>query len=379
MRMRAIFPGRETPNQPQSKRRVALAIARSQLTASRGASHNSLIKFGPVPRRPWFLSIVKLLRHVDDLPRDLRGGAVTIGNFDGVHLGHACIVSRVLDKARELGGPALVFTFEPHPVRLLRPAEAPPPLTWLDRKAQLLADLGVDAVIAYPTDERLLDLAAEAFFREIIREKLDARAMVEGPNFYFGRGRAGTIDVLRQLTAQAGISLDVIEPLVVGGEYVSSSRIRRLVAAGEMRAAREQLTQPYRIRGMVVHGAGRGAKLGFGTANLDAIDTLLPCPGVYAGRGVTAGRRFPAAINIGPNPTFGEGALKVEVHLAGWDGSPLYGDVLEVDFLEKLRPIQKFSSVPELVAQLEKDVLAARRAFQDFELADKLAGGTPRA
>jgi len=151
---------------------------------------------------------VKLLRHVDDLPRELRGGAVTIGNFDGVHLGHACIVARVIEKAQELGGPALVFTFEPHPVRLLRPAEAPPPLTWLDRKAQLLADLGVDAVIAYPTDERLLSLSAQEFFDEIIREKLDGRAMVEGPNFYFGRGRAGTIDVLKQLTSAAGISLD---------------------------------------------------------------------------------------------------------------------------------------------------------------------------
>jgi riboflavin kinase/FMN adenylyltransferase len=318
---------------------------------------------------------VKLLRHVDELPRELRGGAVTIGNFDGVHLGHACIVARVLEMAQQVAGPALVFTFEPHPVRLLRPAEAPPPLTWLDRKAQLLADLGVDAVIAYPTDERLLGLSAQEFFDEIICSKLDARAMVEGPNFYFGRGRMGTIDVLKRLTSQADISLDVIEPLVVGGEYVSSSRIRQLIAAGQMRAAREQLTQPYRIRGMVVHGAGRGAKLGFGTANLDAIDTLLPCPGVYAGRGIVAGRRFPAAINIGPNPTFGEGALKVEVHLAGWDGSPLYGEAIEVDFLEKLRDVQRFSGIEQLTAQLEKDVLATRRAFQDFELADKLAGG----
>jgi riboflavin kinase/FMN adenylyltransferase len=318
---------------------------------------------------------VKLLRELANLPPELRGGAVAIGNFDGVHLGHARIVDQVIEKARDLGGAALVFTFDPHPVRLLRPAHAPPPLTWTDRKARLLADLGIDAVIAYPTDEPLLALSAEAFFDEIVRKQLDARAMVEGPNFFFGHNRSGTIDVLRQLTQKAGISLDVVEPLVVDGDYVSSSRIRRLIADGQVDQAREMLTQPFRIRGMVVHGAGRGAKLGFGTANLDAIDTLIPGPGVYAGRGIVGDRRFAAAINIGPNPTFGEGALKVEVHLVGWDGSPLYGQVVEVDFLRKLRDIQRFPDVTALVSQLQKDVAAAQRAFQDFELTDKLSGG----
>jgi riboflavin kinase/FMN adenylyltransferase len=318
---------------------------------------------------------VKLLRELANLPQELRGGAVAIGNFDGVHLGHARIVDRVIEKARDLGGAALVFTFDPHPVRLLRPAHAPPPLTWTDRKARLLADLGIDAVIAYPTDEQLLALSAEAFFDQIVRQQLDARAMVEGPNFFFGHNRSGTIEVLRQLTNKAGISLDVVEPLVVDGDYVSSSRIRRLIAEGQVDQARHMLTQPFRIRGLVVHGAGRGAKLGFGTANLDAIDTLIPGPGVYAGRGIVGDRRFAAAINIGPNPTFGEGAMKVEVHLVGWDGSPLYGQVVEVDFLRKLRDIQRFADVTALVSQLQKDVAAAHRAFQDFELTDKLSGG----
>ncbi len=302
---------------------------------------------------------MKLLRQAADLPAELRSGAVTIGNFDGVHLGHARIVDRVVSLARDLGGAALVFTFDPHPVRLLRPSEAPPPLTWTDRKAELLNALGVDAVIAYPTDEALLQLSAEAFFNQIVRQQLDARAMVEGPNFYFGHNRSGNVELLGQLTRAADIRLEVVEPLVVGDDYVSSSRIRRLVAAGDVAQARALLTAPYRIRGMVVHGAGRGAKLGFGTANLDAIDTLLPGFGVYAGRGIVGNRRLPAAINIGPNPTFGEGAAKVEVHLVGWDDSPLYGQVVEVDFLTRLRNIQRFSGVEELRGQLEKDVLAA--------------------
>lgn len=316
---------------------------------------------------------MKLLRQVADLPAELRGGAVAIGNFDGVHRGHARIVARLLERARGVPGPAVVFTFDPHPVRILRPAEAPPPLTWTDRKAQLLAALGVDAVIAYPTDEALLQLSADDFFQRIVRDALDARAVVEGPNFYFGRGRAGTIDVLRQLTAEAGIALDVVEPLVEGGLIVSSSRVRKLIAEGDLRQARRLLTQPYRIRGMVVHGAGRGAKIGFGTANIHAIDTLLPAVGVYAGRGFVNNRIWPAAINIGPNPTFGGAELKVEAHLLDWDGSPLYGQPLEIDFLARLRGVQQFANVEALTRQLHEDVAATRRAFVDFQSANQSA------
>ncbi len=310
---------------------------------------------------------VKLLRHVTNLPRELRGGAVAIGNFDGVHRGHARIVARVLERARAVGGPAVIFTFDPHPVRILRPADAPPPLTWTDRKAELLAKLGIDVVIAYPADEALLELTAEEFFQHIVCEQLNARSTVEGPNFYFGRGRQGTIDVLKRLTAAAGISLDVVEPLVLGGEFVSSSRVRRLLSEGHVNAARAMLTEPYRIRGMVVHGAGRGAKLGFGTANLDAIDTLLPGAGVYAGRAFVNNTPWPAAINIGPNPTFGEHAMKVEAHLVGWDGAPLYGQPLEVDFLDRLRNIQRFDGIDSLKQQLQQDIEATRRTFDNFQ------------
>ncbi|MBI3837700.1 MAG: bifunctional riboflavin kinase/FAD synthetase [Planctomycetia bacterium] len=310
---------------------------------------------------------MKLLRRVTNLPSELRSGAVAIGNFDGVHLGHARIVARTIKKARELGGAALAFTFDPHPVRILRPAEAPPPLTWTDRKAELLAALGIDAVIAYPTDEELLSLSPEEFFERIVRTQLDARAMVEGPNFYFGHDRRGTIEVLGQLTGAAGISLDVVEPLIAGGEIVSSSRVRRLLGEGRVDEARSLLTEPYRIRGMVVHGAGRGVKLGFGTANLDAIDTLLPGPGVYAGRGFVDNTRWPAAVNIGPNPTFDEHSLKVEIHLVGWNGAPLYGQPLEVDFLGRLRNIQRFAGLNELKTQLHKDITATRSAFDEFE------------
>jgi riboflavin kinase/FMN adenylyltransferase len=287
---------------------------------------------------------------------------VAIGNFDGVHLGHARIVERLRMRASEVGGPAVVFTFDPHPVRLLRPQQAPPPLTWTDRKAELLAQLGVEAVLAYPTDDALLALSPQEFFRRIVRESLAAKAMVEGPNFYFGRNRAGTIEVLRGLCAEAQISLDIVEPLTVSGDFVSSSRVRKLVQAGDVSAAAGLLTQPYRIRGMVTHGAARGAKLGFPTANLDAIDTLLPALGVYAGRAILPDRTWPAAINIGPNPTFGEQAVKVEVHLIGFQGS-LYGQPIEVDFVTRLRDIRRFNGIDELKLQLTDDIAAANSAF----------------
>ena len=294
---------------------------------------------------------------------DLRGGAVTIGNFDGVHLGHARIIKRLIDYAAELHGPAVVFTFDPHPVRLLRPSLAPLPLTWTDRKAELLSELGVDALIAYPTDELLLALSPEDFFNKIVIATLDARAIVEGPNFYFGRDRGGDTRLLKNLCRQSSIDVEIVLPVEQDDAYISSSRIRGLIASGDVQQACSMLTRPYRIRGMVTHGAKRGASLGFPTANLDAVDTLVPHVGVYAGIARTSGELWPAAVNIGPNPTFGEQAVKLEVHLVGFDRS-LYGQPLEVDFLARLRDIHSFDRVEELRAQLHQDVASAVERFR---------------
>jgi riboflavin kinase/FMN adenylyltransferase len=316
---------------------------------------------------------VRLYRSIDQLPDDLRHGAVSIGNFDGVHRGHARLVERLLIKAHEAGGPAVVFTFDPHPVRLLRPESAPPPLTWTDRKAQLLNELGVTAVIAYPTDEALLALSPEAFFQQIVREKLAAKSMVEGRNFFFGRNRAGNIDALSHLCQGARIDLEIVPPVILANEIVSSSRVRAAVQAGDVDLARQLSTRPYRLRGMVTHGAGRGARIGFPTANLEAIDTLLPAQGVYVARGFTLAGNWPAAVNIGPNPTFGEQAVKVEAHLIGFNSS-LYGQPLELEFLTRLRSIRPFDSVAALKAQLNQDIAAARQleAQQEGEAEDSV-------
>ncbi|MBN2024247.1 MAG: bifunctional riboflavin kinase/FAD synthetase [Pirellulales bacterium] len=303
---------------------------------------------------------VYLIRRLDDLPDTLRHGAVTIGNFDGVHLGHGRLVELLLDEARRRGGPAVVFTFDPPPANLLRPAAHSRPLTSLARKAELLGQLGVDAVIAYPTDPDFLHLPAKRFFDQVIVERLAARAMVEGPNFYFGHDREGDVEMLGRLCGEADIVLRVAEPIEVNGRIVSSTLLRRLVAEGRLDEADRMLTQPYRLSGLVVRGEGRGASLGFPTANLERIETLLPAEGIYAGRAWAEGRTWPAAISLGPNPTFDGQTAKVEVNLIGYSGD-LYGAQLAVDFLARLRDIVRFDSVERLVGQMHRDVAAARR------------------
>ena len=292
--------------------------------------------------------------------------AVAVGNFDGVHVGHAAIVGRLREAAAGLGVPAVVFTFDPHPASVVRPQAAPVPLTTPARRAELLSALGVDAVLVQPADRQLMALGAEAFYHDLLRGRLRAAVIVEGQDFRFGAGRAGDVAMLRGLCAADGVTLEVVEPVFVGGAAVSSSRLRGLVAAGDVRGANTLLTAAYRLTGTVVTGARRGATLGFPTANLDAIATLLPAQGVYAARaGVVEpgdGPRptWPAAVHIGPNVSFGGTAVSVEVHLIGFAGD-LYGRRLDVDFLERLRDTRRFASVDELRAQLAADVDAAAR------------------
>ena len=271
-------------------------------------------RLSPSAPIPLYQPAVNLYRDLDSLPDAYCGGAVAIGNFDGVHRGHARIVERLLAMARQLGGAALVFTFDPHPARILHPQQAPAPLCWTELKAQLLGRLGVDAVLAYPTDGAFLRTEARQFFDRVVRGRLRARGLVEGRNFFFGHNRHGTVELMRQFCDQAGLDMETVEALEIGGRIVSSSLVRRLVAAGQMDEVRAMLARPYRIRGTVVHGAGRGSQLGFPTANIDGIDTLLPAEGVYACRVWVDGSPHAAAVSIGPNRTFGEQALKVEAY-----------------------------------------------------------------
>ena len=296
-------------------------------------------------------------------PPGFGGGAVTVGNFDGVHRGHQTLAAAAARQARQLGGPAVVVTFDPPPFRVLFPASPPrPPLTTLPDRAALLRAAGADQVVILQTTPELLALTPEAFFRDVLVRHLGAKAVVEGYNFRFGRDRAGDTAALRAMCEAAGVRFEEVPPLEVDGEPVSSSRVRAALVTGDVTAAAELLGRPYRIAGTVVTGAKRGRTIGFPTANLGDVPTVLPGNGVYAVRAMVGGTIWPAAANVGPNPTFGEDARKVEVHLIGCSGD-VYGKPMAVEFVRKLRDTRPFADAAELGEQLRKDIEAAKQAF----------------
>lgn len=293
-------------------------------------------------------------------PDDCRRGAVAIGNFDGVHRGHAALLAQLRRQAEQISGPAIALTFDPHPIDLLRPGRMPPRLTAAEDRTRLLHELGADHVLILRATHELLSLRAAEFFAQVIQERLEARALVEGTNFGFGRGREGDVTTLAQLCEAAAIRLTVVPPRILDGMEVSSSRVRSALTAGNVREAAVLLGRLYRLHGLVGRGQRRGQQLGFPTANLEQLRTLVPGEGVYAVRVPYERKRWPAAANVGPNPTFGDRARKVEVHLIGFQGD-LYGRPLAVDFVERLRDTRPFRNVAELVEQLRRDIEEARR------------------
>ncbi|MFO0890677.1 MAG: riboflavin biosynthesis protein RibF [Isosphaeraceae bacterium] len=308
------------------------------------------------------------IENLEEFPARARNACVTVGNFDGVHRGHQRLIRKLRERADAAGLIALAITFDPHPVSLLRPESAPVPLVWGEREISLLREAGATEVAVFRTGRWLLDLSAREFFDLVVLRQLRARGMVEGPNFAFGHDRQGDVATLRAWCVEAGLDFEVVEPLREGGELISSSRIRAALSRGDVEEARSFLSRPHRIRGVVAHGAGRGAGLGIPTINLEEIDTMIPLDGVYAARALvsprSAGRpaEWPAACNIGPNPTFGEQARKVEAHLIGFTGD-LYGEEIQLDFLARLRPTRKFAGLDDLLSQIRADIEAVSRMY----------------
>jgi len=307
---------------------------------------------------------VIIYRELDEI-QDLKGCVVSVGNFDGVHRGHARLLEVLCQTAQKLGVPSLVVTFHPHPAFLLSPDRAPPPLTWLDRKLTLLSHAGVDRTLVYPTNQQLLEMSPEQFFQEILVTRLKARAIVEGADFRFGKDRAGDISLLKSMCSRQGIDCHVVPPVLFNEEPVSSSRIRQCLLDGKLRDATAMLGRPFRTVGRVVRGAGRGSHLGFPTANLNDVPTLLPREGIYAGIVPLQGRLYPAAISLGGNPTFEECQRKFEVYILDFTGN-LYGHLLEVEFIEYLREIRRYESVDALIAQMNDDVSQVRTIFERY-------------
>jgi riboflavin kinase / FMN adenylyltransferase len=303
-----------------------------------------------------------------DVPRDWGRSVVTIGVFDGVHRGHQRIVARASEVAAELGLPVVVVTFDPHPDEVVRPGTHPPLLSTARREWELLASLGVDAVLVIPFTLEFSRLGPDEFVRAVLVDRLHAARVVVGENFRFGHKAAGDVGLLAELGEKYDFTAEGVPLLTENGVTVSSSRIRAMLADGNVAGAAEDLGRPHRVEGVVVRGHRRGRALGFPTANLETLPhTAIPADGVYAGwlaRLDTDGTeltRWPAAISVGTNPTFDDRERTVEAYALDRDDLDLYGDHVAVDFTARLRPTVKFESVDELVAQMRVDVDDARR------------------
>lgn len=295
-----------------------------------------------------------------NVPPDALGGIVAIGNFDGVHRGHQAMLMCARRVAQKLSAPTVIVTFDPHPVKVLRPEVKLPVLTQIADRSRLLRQHGADAVIVLPVSRDLLSMGPEEFFDSVVVDQLQARGMVEGPDFRFGRDRAGDTAMLKTLCSSSGIELTVIAEITETSAMISSSRIRKQISSGDVSGAAQLLGRAPFVSGTVVRGDGRGRDLGYPTANLQIPDVLIPPDGVYAGRTFIDERVVPVAISVGANPTFDTQERRIECHLIDFDGD-LYDQSLQVEWVDRIRGLSRFKSVQELKQAIARDVETCRR------------------
>jgi riboflavin kinase/FMN adenylyltransferase len=302
------------------------------------------------------------------LPPHPEGTVVTVGTFDGVHLGHMAVLREIAARARAAGRKSVLVTFEPHPLVVVNPQAAPLELTTGPERREVLALTELDYAVFLRFDRRLADYTPERFVREVLVGRCGMRELVIGHDHGFGRGRSGDVETLRRLGASDGFAVDVVRAVELGGHTVSSTAIRRAVAGGDLRTAARLLGRPYTVSGRVVQGEHRGRTIGVPTINLGEVSErkLLPPDGVYAARVEWADGHAGGMLNQGPKPTFGEMRRTVEVHLFGVD-QDLYGQWVRVEWVERLRDVERFGSVEELKAQLQRDRAAALDALARHE------------
>jgi riboflavin kinase/FMN adenylyltransferase len=303
---------------------------------------------------------MEVIHGIDKIDRKFRNPVITIGNFDGVHIGHLSLFRRVKELAEAMGGESIIITFYPHPIKVLSPSNGPPLITGHEQKIQLIKEAGIDVFLVIEFTREFANMSAHEFVHEIIHSKIGARAVVVGPDYRFGHKREGDIPTLTRMGKELNFEVYVVPDISINGVEVSSSTIREFVMAGELRSAREMLGRDYQVAGQVIRGRDRGGRLlGFPTANLQLIDELTPKPGVYATEVLIEGRLYDGATNIGYSPTFENGAFSVETHVLDFSGD-IYGKIIQVRFIERLRDEKIFSGPEELSQQIKKDVDRAR-------------------
>ncbi|PLK27050.1 bifunctional riboflavin kinase/FAD synthetase [Novosphingobium sp. TH158] len=300
------------------------------------------------------------LDHRQPMPEALRGAIIALGNFDGFHLGHQAVVGAALDWARREGRPAIVATFDPHPMRHFHPAAEPFRLTTLNQRQELFAAAGADAMLVFHFDGELAGMLAEDFVTRLLCQQLGAAGVVTGEDFTFGKGRGGNADTFAAL----GMAARTVSAVIDSGSAVSSSRIRAALQKGDCAEAARLLTRPFTVRGTVQHGDKNGRLLGFPTANIDMGAYLRPLYGIYAVRGrLPGGRVVQGAANLGVRPTFDPPKELLEPHFFDF-AEDLYGQEIEVEFHRFLRGEARFDSLDELKAQMDRDCEAAREALR---------------
>lgn len=310
-----------------------------------------------------------IARSLQDLEGALSGCVLTIGNFDGVHMAHQKLLGRVRERAKAKGLSSLVMTFEPHPRRVLLGKNDPPRLTTLDVKLELISALDIEVCLVLPFTRELAAMEPERFVREMLVQGLSMRELIVGHDWAFGKGRSGSIETITALGRELGFGVERLGPVLIDDAVVSSTRIRDMLQAGDVWDARALLGRFPRVRGEVIHGENRGGRLlGFPTANLSVPDQLLPRSGVYATWVSKGQRSWPGVTNIGLNPTFGGDHLSVEAHILDFSGD-IYGQRVDLHFVQRLRSEKKFSGIDELKARITEDALLARRILEAPEAA----------
>lgn len=307
------------------------------------------------------------------LPPSVRGTVVTVGTFDGVHLGHRDVLARLVSRAAAAGMPSLLLTFDPHPLAVVNPAAAPPLLTTREEKLEILAESGIDYAAVMPFTPALASYGAEEFVELILRKRFRMRELLTGYDHGFGRGRAGDAGVLQALGARDGFSVEVVSPVAgPDGRVASSTAIRRAIAGGDLERAAAALGRPYGVSGTVVRGEQRGRTLGYPTLNLEIPPRkLLPPEGVYTVRAQTPRGTFGGMMNLGPRPTFGEHSSGLEVYLLDAAGD-FYGMHVRVELVQRIRDVRAFTSADALVEQIRRDEAVARSTLTALSGADNL-------
>jgi riboflavin kinase/FMN adenylyltransferase len=305
---------------------------------------------------------MEIILGIGQLKRPLVKPVVTLGNFDGVHLGHQRIFNRVKEDASKIGGEAVVITFEPHPLKVLAPHRCPPLLTPFRKKMILMEEFGIDVVLCIEFTPAFSETSPSDFVKNVLVERVGARKIIVGENYHFGKGKEGNAETLKSMGKLFNVAVEVVPRFKVGDTVVSSSRVRELIHGGKMEEASRLLGRDYLMVGKVVEGAGRGRALGFPTANLELTDDLHPQSGVYAVEVLWNRRSLHGVANVGRNPTFETGALKkifIEVYILDFD-QQIYGEEIQVNFRRRIRDEVRFDSVDHLIAQIKKDVEWAR-------------------